>query len=92
VSVSFAPLFLYWSGKRTLFPGFEWIIVPSCFALTFLVGLFYMRLGNVVIGELRKRPKLGLCSDGQSAAVTIRSMDLLIHSRCRPLPVVAFSF
>ena len=55
VSVSFAPLFLYWSGKGTFFHGFEWIIVQSCFAVIFLVGLFYMRLGGVVIGELRKK-------------------------------------
>ena len=41
------------------FPGFEWIIVPSCFAVIFLVGLFYMRLGGVVIAELRKKSKLG---------------------------------
>ena len=55
VSVSFAPLFLYWSGKGTFFHGLEWIIVPSCFAVILLVGLFYMWLGGAVIGELRKK-------------------------------------
>jgi hypothetical protein len=55
VSVSFAPLFLYWSGKGSFFHGSEWIVVPSCFALILLVGLFYMLLGSAVIGELRKK-------------------------------------
>ena len=55
VSVSFAPLFLYWSGKGTFFHGSDWIVVPSCFAVILLVGFFYMRLGGAVIGELRKK-------------------------------------
>jgi hypothetical protein len=54
VSLTFAPLFLYWSGKGRFFPEAEWIIVPSCFAVIFLVGLFYLRLGGEVIRELRK--------------------------------------
>jgi hypothetical protein len=55
LSISFAPLFLYWSGKRQFYPGWEWIIVPSCFAVILTVGLFYLWLGNAVIGELRKK-------------------------------------
>ena len=54
VSLTFAPLFLYWSGKGTFFHGSEWIIVPSCFAVILLVGVFYMLLGSTVISELRK--------------------------------------
>ncbi|HYL74031.1 MAG TPA: hypothetical protein VEU96_07475 [Bryobacteraceae bacterium] len=54
VSISFAPLFLYWSGKGMFHPGFEWFIVPSCFAVIFLVGFFYLRLGGEVVRELRK--------------------------------------
>jgi hypothetical protein len=55
VSISFAPLFLYWSGKGSFFRGSEWIIVPLCFAVILLVGFFYMLLGSAVIGELRKK-------------------------------------
>jgi hypothetical protein len=55
VSISFAPLFLYWSGKGSFFHGSEWIVAPSCFAVILLVGLFYMLLGSAVIGELRKK-------------------------------------
>lgn len=55
VSITFAPLFLYWSGKGKLPFGSEWVIVPSCFAAILLVGLFYLRLGNAVVGELRKQ-------------------------------------
>jgi hypothetical protein len=55
VSITFAPLFLYWSGKGTFYHGSEWIVVPSCFAVILLVGLFYFWLGGAVIGELRKK-------------------------------------
>jgi len=55
VSVSFAPLFLYWSGKGWFLHEFEWIVVPSCFAIILFVGFFYICLGGVVIGELRKK-------------------------------------
>ena len=54
LSISFAPLFLYWSGKG-MFHGSEWIVVPSCFAVILLVGFFYILLGSAVIGELRKK-------------------------------------
>jgi hypothetical protein len=55
VSISFAPLFLYWSGKGKFYPGYERFIVPLCYATILLVGLFYMLLGSAVIGELRKK-------------------------------------
>ncbi|MGA2117085.1 MAG: hypothetical protein ABSH56_20285 [Bryobacteraceae bacterium] len=62
VSVSFAPLFLYWSGRGVFHRGFERVIVPLCFAVIFLVGFFYMLLGGAVIGELRKEKHRGLIS------------------------------
>jgi len=52
VSLTFAPLFLYWSGK---WHYLEWLMVPSCFAVILLVGFFYRLLGNAVIAELRKK-------------------------------------
>ena len=55
VSITFAPLFLYWSGKGKFFQGSEWFVVPLCYATIFLVGMFYMLLGSAVIGELRKK-------------------------------------
>ena len=42
--------------KQEFFHGYEWIVVPSCFAIIYLVGLFYMILGGAVITELRKIP------------------------------------
>lgn len=30
VSVSFAPLFLYWSGQHRFYQGYEWFTVPLC--------------------------------------------------------------
>lgn len=55
VSISFAPLFLYWSGKGKFYPGYEWFIAPLCYVVILVVGLFYMLLGSAVIGALRKR-------------------------------------
>jgi amino acid permease len=34
-----------------------WFVVLLCFAMIYLVGFFYMRLGGEVISELRKTPK-----------------------------------
>ena len=44
VSVTFAPLFL----------GSEWVIVPVCFAVMYLVPLFHFQFSNRVIEELRR--------------------------------------
>jgi hypothetical protein len=54
VAIGFAPLFLYWSGKGTFFPGAEWIVVPACFVVIYLVGVFYLALGSSVIRALLK--------------------------------------
>lgn len=54
VSVTFAPLFLYWSGKGTFYHGYEWLIVPVCFAVIYIVPGFYFLLGNAVAKELRQ--------------------------------------
>ena len=54
VALTFAPLFLYWCGKGKFFPGTEWIVVPLCFAVIYLVGVFYIALGGVVVKALRK--------------------------------------
>jgi len=53
VSISFAPLFLYMSAKGKFFPNYEWLAVPLCFAVVVVVPFFYMRLGSLVIKELR---------------------------------------
>ena len=55
VSITFAPLFLYWAGAGKFYPGAEWTIVLVCFAIVILIPLFYMRLGGAVIKELRKQ-------------------------------------
>jgi hypothetical protein len=45
LSISFAPLFLYWIGKGQFFPGLEWITLPLSYGVMFIVFLFYMLLG-----------------------------------------------
>jgi hypothetical protein len=54
VSITFAPLFLYWSGSGKFLPSLSWFAVPHCFALIFLIPAFYFWLGAEVIQELRK--------------------------------------
>ena len=53
VSITFAPAFLYWSGQRK-FLRYEWLVVPLCFAMIFLIPLVFFRLGNAIVVELRK--------------------------------------
>ncbi len=55
VSITFAPLFLYWSGKGWFFPEAQWIVIPSCFVVILLIPLFYMFLGSLVVKQLRER-------------------------------------
>lgn len=55
VSLSFAPLFLYWSGKGYFSPQARWIVVTICFAVIVLEGLFFYSLGNHVIGQVRRQ-------------------------------------
>jgi hypothetical protein len=56
VSVSFAPLFLYWSGQGKFFAGYERVIVPICFAVIYLVPFVYIRLGLIVAAKVREFP------------------------------------
>jgi predicted cation transporter len=55
VCVSFAPLFLYWSGKGTFYPGYEWLFVPLCFVVIWGVPSVYFALANPVVKQLRER-------------------------------------
>jgi len=57
VSVTFAPLFLYWSGKGKFYTGYEWMVVPLCFGVIYFVPLFYFLLGNIIAKELRQDSK-----------------------------------
>jgi len=57
VAITFAPLFLYWSGKGKFFPDYERLVAPLCFAVIFLVPWFYIRLGSMVIKGLRENSK-----------------------------------
>ena len=55
VSCTFAPLFLYWAGQGMFSHVYERILVPVCFAVIFLVPLFYFRLAREVIRQLRRQ-------------------------------------
>jgi hypothetical protein len=50
VSVSFAPMYLYWWGQRA-----ETWKVLACFAVVYFVPLFYIRLGAEVIRAIRRQ-------------------------------------
>ena len=57
VSISFAPLFLYWSGKGWFYPSYTRVIVPLCFGVIYLVPLFYIVVGQAVANQLRLSSK-----------------------------------
>jgi len=54
-SITFAPLFLYWSGRGNYFNGLEWLVVPLCLAAIYLISSFYFLLGGSVIRQLRQK-------------------------------------
>jgi len=56
VSLTFAPLFLYWSGQSAFFPGFEWLIVPLCFIVIYCVPGFFLVFGVATVESLRRAP------------------------------------
>ena len=56
VSISFAPLLLYWSGKGEFYPDKPWL-VPILFAIVYFVPLFYFFIGGLVVKELRANNK-----------------------------------
>ena len=66
VSLTFASLWLYWCGQGK-FPEASWWLVPSCFAVIYLVPLFYIKLAGEVIAcicrqtatpQARKLPRI----------------------------------
>jgi hypothetical protein len=57
VSISFAPLFLYWAGSWGLTGSTKWIVIIVCFALIVLVPGYYMWVASPIIGQLRKPSK-----------------------------------
>jgi hypothetical protein len=54
VSLTFAPFFLFWCGQADNFGVFEWIAVPLCFLVIYIVPGFYMSLASEVMAELFK--------------------------------------
>ena len=54
VSISFAPLFLYWCGTKDFLKPHALWIVPLCFLAIWIVGFFYIFLGSPVVKELRR--------------------------------------
>jgi len=56
VVVGFTPFFFYYGGKG-IFPHSSWFILPLFYAVFVIVVLFYLKLGNEVIRELRKNPQ-----------------------------------
>lgn len=67
VSVSFAPLCLFWCGQAEQFGIFEWIAVPSSFLMIYIVPGFYMRLAGEVMAELFKLETPGVKDNGRHA-------------------------
>jgi succinate dehydrogenase/fumarate reductase cytochrome b subunit len=58
VTVGFTPFFFYFGGKGS-FRQSSWFVLPLWYLLFMTVFLFYLRLGNGVVKDLRKLPKAG---------------------------------
>jgi len=67
VSVTFAPLYLYWCGQAEEFGVFEWIAVPLCFLMIYIVPGFYMSLATEVMAELFRLETPGVKDNGHNA-------------------------
>ena len=54
VSITFAPLFLYWAGSWGLTGSLKWIIIAICFALIVIIPSYYIWFASPIIAQLRK--------------------------------------
>jgi len=54
VSITFAPLFLYFAGSWGLTGPLKWTIIAVCFTLIVLVPGYYMWVASPIISKLRK--------------------------------------
>jgi len=54
VSITFAPLFLYWAGSWGLSGPVKWITIIVCFALIVIVPGYYIWFASPIIRQLRK--------------------------------------
>jgi hypothetical protein len=54
VSITFAPLFLYWTGSWGLTGPTKWIIIVVCFALIVIIPGCYMWFASSIVRQLRK--------------------------------------
>jgi hypothetical protein len=55
VSITFAPLFLYWAGSWGLSGPLQWTVIAVCFALIICVPGYYIWVASPIISQLRKR-------------------------------------
>ena len=65
VSITFSPLFLYQLGREGV--GWSDWRLWACFGVTYLVPMFYMRIGGAVATQAWKDRKKEKQSDGTSA-------------------------
>jgi hypothetical protein len=54
VSLTFAPLFLYWAGSWGLTGPLKWTIIIVCFGLILIVPGYYIWCASPIILQLRK--------------------------------------
>ena len=67
VSLTFAPLCLFWCGQSEKFGVFEWIAVPLSFLIIYIVPGFYMSLAGEVMAELFKSETPAVNDNGHNA-------------------------
>jgi hypothetical protein len=57
VSLTFAPMCLLWCGQMEEFGALEWVLVPVCFLVIYVVPGFYMSLASEVLAQLVRLEK-----------------------------------
>ena len=72
VSVTFAPLYLFWCGPAEELGAWEWILVVASFLMIYLVPGFYMRLAAEVMAAGLREDDPGGGSGGGSGPVARR--------------------
>jgi len=53
ISITFAPLFLYWSAEWGLKGPLKWSVIIICFVLIYFVPAFYMWIAGPIIRQIR---------------------------------------
>jgi len=53
VALSFAPIFIYMIAKGIILKEVEWLVVPICFMIILVVGVFNLKLAQATVNGIK---------------------------------------